>query len=475
MKDIRGGQPSARAAENPIDRGADRNRRAALTGIASTIARIVQAGTALVTVPLTIRYLGNERFGLWMTISSVLAMAVFADFGLGNGVLNTVATAHGKDDTKGIRSALSSGMAVLAAIAAAVMVLYFSVYPFISWGDFFRVTSTQARLEAGPALTVFVVCFVLNIPLDVVQRVQLGIQEGYRNGLWQMCGSVFGLLGVLVGIWLHVGLPVLVMAVAGGPILATSLNALHFFGVHRRDLRPSPSLVSRDVIAKIAKLGGLFFILQLGVAMAFSADNFIIARTLGAVHVPEYSIPQRLFGFISMIVGMLAAPLWPAYGEAISRGDVGWVRKTVKKSVLTAFVGSFIASMSLLILSPWIIRLWVGTRIHPPFILLSGLAIWVVFESCGGTLAMFLNGASVVRLQIILAVIFATTCLATKVLFARNYGIAGVPWATILTYSLIVALPYLFYVPRLLNQLQMHGNRASELNEGGSIAPSRLI
>src|SRR5690348_11551465 len=93
-------------------RGAERNRRALLTGSVSTLARAVQVGTTLITIPLTLKYLGNERFGLWMTISSVMAMASFADFGVGNGVLNTVAKAFGKDNLVGIRMAVSSGFAL---------------------------------------------------------------------------------------------------------------------------------------------------------------------------------------------------------------------------------------------------------------------------------------------------------------------------------------------------------------------------
>src|ERR1700728_1103599 len=95
------------------ERGLERNRRALITGSFATLARIVQVGSSLITVPLTLKYLGNERFGLWMTISSVLAMASFADFGVGNGVLNTVAKAFGKDDMVGIRKAISSGFAIL--------------------------------------------------------------------------------------------------------------------------------------------------------------------------------------------------------------------------------------------------------------------------------------------------------------------------------------------------------------------------
>src|ERR1019366_3546077 len=298
------------------ERGTERNRRAVLTGGVALLARAVQIGTSLITVPLTLKYLGNERFGLWMTISSVLAMAAFADFGVGNGVLNTVAKAFGRDDMKGIRKAVSSGFALLNTIAALLLLAFFAIYRFVNWADFFRVVSPQARTEAGPALAVFACCFAFNISMDVVQRVQLGLQQGYRYGLWQMCGSLAGFIGVLAGVWLRVSLPVLVVAIAGAPIFATALNAIHFFGFVRPDLRPRRELVSRDVISQIARVGGLFFVLQVVVAASFSADNFIIDRIFGAVNVPEYSIPQRMFALIGVLLITLLQPLWPAYGEA---------------------------------------------------------------------------------------------------------------------------------------------------------------
>jgi len=435
------------------ERGAERNRRAVLTGSASTLARVVQIGTSLITVPLTLKYLGNERFGLWMTISSVLAMAAFADFGVGNGVLNTVSKAFGKDDMEGVRKAVSSGFAVLNTIAVLLLLSFFSIYRFVNWANFFRVYSPQARLEAGPALAVFAVCFALNISMDVVQRVQLGLQQGYRYGLWQLCGSTAGFIGVLGGIWLHVSLPVLVIAIAGAPIFATALNATHFFGFVRPDLRPSRKLVSRDVISQIARLGGLFFVLQVVVAVSFSADNFIIARTLGAVNVPEYAIPQRMFGLIAMMSGMLIAPLWPAYGEAISRGHMKWVRHTLKTSLLLVLGATSAASFTMLLLSHRLIHWWVGSRIHPPFFLLLGLAIWTVIGCCGDALASFLNGASVIRFQVIVASIFGMVCVITKVVFVHRFGITGVPWATITAYLLLSALPCALYIPSYIRRL----------------------
>ena len=448
-------------------RGAERNRRAVLTGSAATLARIVQISTSLITVPLALEYLGNERFGLWMTISSVLAMAAFADFGVGNGVLNTVAKAFGKDDMEGVRRAVSSGFAALNSIAALLLMSFFAIYRFINWADFFRVVSPQARSEAGPALAVFATCFTLNISMDVVQRVQLGLQQGYRYGLWQLFGSITGLLGVLGGIWLHASLPLLVVAIAGAPIFATTLNTIHFFGFVRPDLRPSRDLVSRDVISQIARLGGFFFILQVVVAISYSADNFIIARTLGAASVPEYSIPQRMFALISMMSAMLIAPLWPAYGEAISRGDTRWVRRTLSRSLLLVFGGACLVSGMLFLVSRHLMFWWVGPQISPPTFLLAGLALWTVMECCGNTLAMFMNGASIMRFQIVAATLFGIACFSTKFVLVRRYGITAVPWSTIVTYLLFNALPYAIYLLRLFSHdhflPQTDGNGASRL------------
>ena len=142
-----------------------------------------------------------------MIISSVLAMAAFADFGVGLGVLNTVAKAYGKDDMEGVRKAVSSGFSAMNFIAALLLLSFFAIYRFVNWADFFRVVSPLARSEAGPALAVFATCFALNISMDVVQRVQLGLQQGYHYCLWQLCGSIMGLIGVLGGIWLHVAYP----------------------------------------------------------------------------------------------------------------------------------------------------------------------------------------------------------------------------------------------------------------------------
>lgn len=140
------------------------------------------------------------------------------------------------------------------------------------------------------------------------------------------------------------------------------------------------------------------------------------------------------------------------------------MRRTLIRTLLGVFFLTTVASAAMLLLSNRLILWWVGPQIHPPFLLLLGLAVWTVISSCGNALAMFLNGATIVRFQVITASAFGISCLLTKIIFTCHYGILGVPWATIITYLLTAALPYALYVPRLLKQIAATHDSA-RLNE----------
>jgi len=445
--------PAKPGIETAATRSRERHRRAALTSATGFAARAVGMGASLITIPLTLHYLGTERFGLWMMISAVVALASFADFGIGNGVLNTVAEASGQDDIESIRQAISSGFTVLTLVAGALLLIFFISYRFISWASLFRVTSAQASAEAGPAMIALAVCFALNIPLGLVQGVQLGLQEGFRTNLWQLCSNLFSVGGIVLAVHLRLGVPAIVVAFAGAPVMGAGLNALYFFGISRRDLLPQWGAVYLPIITRIIHLGGLFFLIQIVITLSFATDNLIIARALGAASVGPYAIPQRMFSLISVIIFTMVTPLWPAYGEAISRGDIHWVRRTLSRTMLTVFTGSVTVAITLLLCARYILHIWVGPSIHPAFMLLLGLAVWEVVRSCTGTLQMFLNGAGFMRFQAVTHCIFGVACVTAKYWCARHDGIQGVPWAGVITYTTFILLPAAWFTPRLLRRM----------------------
>lgn len=434
-------------------RARERHRRVALSATAAAAGKLVTVGTALVSVPLTLHYLGTERYGMWMTMSSVIAMLSFADLGMGNGILNAVAESHGRDDRRAIRQHISSGYLILGLIATLFALLFSASYSFVEWQRLFNVQSAIARSEAGPALAVFVAFFALNIPLGIVQRVQIGLQQGFSASLWQCLGSIFGLAGILLAVYLEAGLPWLVTAMLGGPMLATLCNSIQFFVFAQPDLAPSARLASRAVVRRIARIGLLFLALQMIVSIAYASDNIVIAQILGASAVTEYAVPEKMFSLIGVLLGMVLGPLWPAYGEAIARGDSSWVRQTLRRSLTSAIVIASLLASLLVLFGDRLISLWVGHAVDPPLALLVVLGVWKIMEAAGNALAVFLNGANILRLQAILAAAMAAAAITLKLVLVQRIGIPGAVLATILSYAVFVLVPWMFLMPNVMRGL----------------------
>jgi len=432
-------------------RSRERYRRITFTAVSSCLARATSLLAMLVSVRLIVNHFGTERYALWATITSTVTLLVFADFGIGNGLLNAISESDGKDDQEAAISYVSTAFFVLLAVALfAAFSLWFS-YPFVPWARIFNLTSPVARQEAGPAAAIFILCFLAQLPLGVVQRIQLGLQEGFITQMWSAAGNLLGLLGLLVVIRFHAGLPLLVLAVAGAPVLANLLNAATVFGVQRPWLRPHLDHISGAAARRILHLGFLFFILQIAGAVSYQTDNLIIAQVLGATAVAQYAVPFRLFAMIPAVLSMVFVPLWPAYAEASARGDVGWVKSALRRSMLLGVAVAVPANVLLIALGRPLIRLWIGPQIVPSLLLLVGLATWAVLMGVSGPLAAFLNGIGVIRMQAICCVLMAVSNVLLSIYLTRHIGVSGVIYGSIASQIVFVFIPYFWYLPRLLS------------------------
>lgn len=431
-------------------RAALRHRRAILTSIVNVFARAVTILTSLATIPMTVTYLGSERFGLWMTISSFVGLLAFADLGVGNGLINAISSASGRDDRSDVRCSISNAAALLAGLAAVLLMLQMLAGLLVDWSHLFGLKDAVAVAEVRPALGSFAVCLAIGLPLSVVQRTQLGLQLGFINGLWQAAGSLLGLAGVFLAIRAQAGLPWLVSALLGGPLIATAVNAAVFFGRTAPDLLPRARDVTRRRLGLLLRLGVLFLVLQLAAALAYASDNLIAAHLLGAQAVGDYAIAAKLFSVSSIIVSMLLQPLWPAYGEAMAQGDIAWARSTLRRATILA--AAVAASIAVVISASfqWVTLLWVHRPVDAPAILLLGFALWAVVDAVGQSLAMFLNGAHVVRVQVVLASVFSITCISLKILLVGHFGVAAFPWAVLLVYIPISFVPVLWMMKKWL-------------------------
>jgi O-antigen/teichoic acid export membrane protein len=448
-----------RPPTNPVDRvgedmrSRERWRRVTLTFAATAGARIVAMAAGLVGTPFAVDYLGPERYGLWVTISSFTALFAFSDLGIGNSLINILAQSNAVSDTEGAGQAVSSAAAILVGVAGVLAVMFAAAYPHIDWRAVFNLSTPAAAADAGPATAVFVGILLVSLPLGLVQRVQLAYQEGFVNGLWVAVGALGGLACLLLAIESHAGLPWVVAGLAGAPVAALSVNGALLFGRRRTSLRPRLSRFNAAIAKQILRAGALFFVLQLAGAGAYETDNIVIAQVLGAKEVTEYAIPFRLFAIAPTLLSFALVALWPAYSEAVARGDVQWIRGALRRSIIIAFAVNIPPTLLLVIFGRPLVHLWVGPTVTPSVGLLLGLASWMVMNSLSGPLAMFLNGVGVVRFQVWCAIAMMVSNIGLSITLAHAIGVSGVVWGSVIAQALFVLAPTALYIPRAMRRI----------------------
>ena len=401
-----------------------RDRRALLTASTSIGARLVSLAVALATVRIAIGYLGAARYGLWATVASLTAFLAFSDLGIGNAIINRMSAAFTSGDRERATREVSSATLLLGAIGVAVLVIAAALLPVVPWPRVYNVGGLAAS-EAGPATMAVIVCFAVLIPIGLVQKVQLGFQQGTIANLWAIGGTVLGLVLMLVAIAMRLGLPWLVLAVAGGPVVAMALNWIQEFYFLRPWLRPRRRLVDLRVGVGLVRTGLLFLGLQVAAAVAFSSDNFIATQLLGPVAVAQYSVTQRVFMVLPALLSVAAVALWPAYGEALLRSDRQWIRRTLVRLIFGFLI---------------------GPALMPPTALLAGFVVWAVLYAFGSVASMLLNAANVILFQLVIASIMAVTSIVLKIELGRSFGVSGIIWGTVIAYGLLVVVPTLLYL-----------------------------
>lgn len=430
----------------PEGRGSERLRLLSLATLSGGLSKIGSILIVIATVHWGAGYLGVERFGLWMTITSIIALLSFTDLGVSNSLINFVSAQSGKDDSSAIRQSISNGLIILVFVALVLGVLFVSASIFVDWSSVFNVKEPGSIVESGPSVAVYAVVFLVSLPVSVVHKVQVGLQEGWRSNLWLLAGQLSALIALILATYFEKGVPVLVFAVAGVPTLVSVINYWHFFYRMRKDLKPTLGDINRSVMVRFGHVGVLFLLLQFMSLIGSSSDQIIISNMLGAASVSAFSVTQKL----TMIFGvaqLFIAPMWPTLGEAISRGDHDWARKAFKKVLILSSAIGLLSGFIVLVFGRGIINLWAGPSMLPSNSTIYGFAAYSVLMSVGGSVSVYLNNGIYLRKQAVVYTLASIISIGLKVGLISYLGDAsGAIWGTIIGYSFFFIVPAFFII-----------------------------
>lgn len=429
--------PIGHSGSGTVDHRQARTRTLRSGILTSVLSKGIGAVGPLLLLPITLNYIGKDAYGVWMTVMALTSMLLWADLGLGNGLMTRLSQCYADRNVVQARELVATSYALLVAGSTGTVVLLWSLSGLVPWTALVGGSSQGSDPVVGIAL-VCLTAFLINIPLSLVHRVQYSSQRVQASNLWQAAGS---LLAVPLG-WLAVhvdaGPVAVVAAVVCAPLLVNLLNSAYVYLGPGRDVAPSVHHIRLSAAAGLSRLGGQFFIISILTSISMNADNLIIAHTVGLSAVTEFAVPARVFLLLALGVTVINMPFWPAAGDALARGDHVWIRVTARRLTLLTGGVLLVGSVLLVVLARPFLAGWTGGTITAEPALLIALAAWWLLIGMSSPWFTVQNAAGYAKPQIVGWAVFLVGGLTAKWAAALFWGVPAMVAVGALAYLLIL-------------------------------------
>lgn len=430
--------------------GHQRSIQAKKNIISSFLIKGLSIVISLVFVPLTISYINPTQYGIWLTLSSIIAWFSFFDIGFGNGLRNKYAEAKATGNILIAKKYISTTYVILTLLFSIVWFCFIIVNFFVDWS---KVLNAPNNMEAELSVLAIIVFsfFCIQIVLKTINVILIADQKPAKASFFDMIGQLFALIIIFIltkttdGSLIYLGL-----TFGFVPILVLLISSFIFFNTVYKDLKPSFKFVEFSIGKDILKLGIKFFIIQIAFIVIYQTSNIIIAQVASPDDVTIYNIAFKYFGIATMVFSIIMTPFWSAFTNAFTIKDYDWMKLTYNKLAKISIV--IILSVILLFgLSSYAYKLWIGDVVEVRYTVSLMVAFFVMLNIWNSLHSILLNGMGKIKLQLFLSIIGMVLNIPLAIYFGNKFGIEGVVVAGVLL-SIISAIIAPLQLKLILNK-----------------------
>jgi O-antigen/teichoic acid export membrane protein len=399
----------------------------------------INIAIGFVMVPLTLSYLDPTRYGIWITLSAIFNWFSLFDVGLGHGMRNRLAEAIAKNDITRARIYISTTYAVLVIIFTIVFLLFLITNFFLDWTVLLN-TAKEYKEELGLLAGFVFFFFCMRFVTDLIGTIALAKQEPAFSQLINVGGRVLSLMGIwLLTLMADGRLLYLGITLTAIPVITSLVLSFIVFRSRYKSIRPSFELIRFAELRNLMSLGIKFFVIQIAAIVFYQTNNIIIAQLFGPEEVTPYSIAFQYFSIATFAFTTILTPYWSAFTDAYVSGDTDWIKKVMRNFKLM-WIGLLAFVVILFFASDYVILLWVGDTIKIQKELNLVIAVYTLITAFNAIYSQFMNGVGKVMIQFYFAAGMAIIHIPLALYFAKQYGISGIMYSTIIFGSFTIFL-----------------------------------
>ena len=274
-----------------------------------------QIAVAFVVTPIVVRGLGDQRYGIWSLVESVLAYLMLFDFGLTVSVVRYVARFEAIADPDRRNRVFSTSLALFGVLGVVIFTVALTIgaaSPYL-----FRIPP-ELVVEARWMFVLLGINLALGLSLGIYMNVLFGLGRYPTSSAIRVSYLILGSILTVTIIARGYGLVALGCLITA---VNTAQNLTMVWAVHRYlpDLRFSTALIDWTTFREIRGYSLNAFFAALGTHISFQTDAVVIAMFLSPAAITYFAIANKLIGYSKSLFTSVTGVLTPTFSAMEAR------------------------------------------------------------------------------------------------------------------------------------------------------------
>ncbi|MBD2522593.1 oligosaccharide flippase family protein [Nostoc sp. FACHB-133] len=393
-------------------------------GFYNSITGLIKIGLGILIIPILIRLLGIEEYGLWTLASAVVVMVTLAEAGLSTATTVFVSQDLGKKDVDGLSQTLTVTLGVMLILATlAVVALWMGAEPimnlFPKLGQLQQLKVIQAIKIGG-----------LVVAARLLQQILIGVEQAHQRY------DLMNVLNTMQSVLLNVGM--LIVVLLGGHTVElmqwqAGIGVVSLFShiwVVRSILQNMNLRLSWNQHKALA-VGGYSLMMWLNTlgSMLFSrGDRLIVGSLLGSQVLGVYAGITDITAQINSFSALPVQPLLPTLSNLIGQPNINQRQLEQQLKQATQINGLVALGMgaTLITLSPLILKLLFSEQTASQCLMIFCIATAIyALYSCHAVGYYSLLGTNAVKTCALIQLLSSFSSLGLIAIGAYNFGLTG--------------------------------------------------
>jgi O-antigen/teichoic acid export membrane protein len=414
----------------------------------SVASRVALLAATLAVMPSMLAYLGPGLFSHWVTALSIITMASFLDFGIGNSLLTRLSASYAEQDIVKSRRLTGAAYLLLACVSAGGLLTLFAILGGLA---------VAGQFAAGWDAHVFVIMalfFLIGLPLQVVQRMIYAQNRVLLHDSLLILISVSSVAVTLAAIQLELAPWLVIFAYSATPAVLLFVVTLWYF-LRFPDQRPGlADLEFGTETRDLLRLGKGYLVLAILTGIGMNIDILLMNALLGETIVADYALPARIGTLLVSLVGIMFMPLWSYNGAAFAAQRYRQVARLTLKASIAGGILVMATGLALVLGADLLMSLWTGRSFPDQRAVIATLAVAATIIAVTSPYNMVLNAFGELRIQVLCWIGFVVLSIAIKAVTVPLFGAWVAALVTAVVYGLTVTPFIVIKARRLLDAAQ---------------------